>query len=211
MFWVLCTCSLVFFRHARKEAIMPCLDAWSNDKFLGSEFTVGDTGILQVMLFGGNKHYLGNHNKVWKAVYCKSAIVYTEMPTTLKKFIRQQIRWKSSLEYFSLLFLSISGDRNAYGNDTLLPTNDMVFSITIYVTVRSLVYLPLQGHYIDAVVYVSRLDLVGLLFAPDFKLRNRRSGQNVGISSIMVNYGLLSDSLEYYSILTIKDKSWLTR
>ena len=45
------------------------------------------------------------------------------------------------------------------------------------VAVRSLVYLPLQGHYIDAVVYVSGLIFVGLLFAADFKLRNQESGQ----------------------------------
>jgi len=92
-----------------KEAIMPCLEAWTKDKFLGSEFTFGDDRHLTSYVLGGNKHYLGNHYKVWKTVYCESAIVYTVMPPKFKKFIRQQIRWKKSwFRVFFSVFLSIT-------------------------------------------------------------------------------------------------------
>ena len=205
------TCCPGILSAYRKEAIMPCLDAWSNDKFLGSEFTVGDDRHLTSYVIGGNKHYLGNHNKVWKAVYCKSAIVYTEMPTTLKKFIRQQIRWKKS--WFRVFFFTVPfyfKDRNAYAAAHYYL--QMIWSfLSPVVAVRSLVYLPLQGHYIDAVVYVSGLIFVGLLFAADFKLRNQESGQMWAYRLLWSIMGFFLSSLEYYSILTIKDKSWLTR
>jgi len=42
----------------RKEPPMPCLDAWANDKFLGSEFTFGDDRYLTSYVLGGNKHYI---------------------------------------------------------------------------------------------------------------------------------------------------------
>jgi len=44
---------------------MPCLEAWTKDKFLGSEFTFGDDRHLTSYVLGGNKHYLGNHYRVW--------------------------------------------------------------------------------------------------------------------------------------------------
>ena len=97
------------------------------------------------------------------------------MPTTLKKFIRQQIRWKKS--WFRVFFFTVPfyfRDRNAYAAAHYYL--QMIWSfLSPVVAVRSLVYLPLQGHYIDAVVYVSGLIFVGLLFCQisNLEIRNR--------------------------------------
>ena len=195
----------------RKEAIMPCLDAWANDKFLGSDFTFGDDRHLTSYVLGGNKHYLGNHYKVWKTVYCESAIVYTEMPSTFKKFIRQQIRWKKS--WFRVFFFNVPfyyKDRNLFV--AALYYLQMIWSfVSPVVAVRSLIYLPLQGHFFDGLVYVSGLTFVGLLFAADFKMRNPKSGNMWAYRLLWSWIGFFLSSLEYYSLLTIRDKSWLTR
>ena len=205
------TCCPGILSAYRKEAIMPCLDSWANDKFLGSEFTVGDDRHLTSWVIGGNKHYLGKHHKVWKAVYCESAIVYTEMPTTLKKFMRQQIRWKKS--WFRVFFFTVPfyfKNRNPFIAATYYL--QMIWSfLSPVVAFRSLVYLPLQGHYVDALVYVSGLLFVGLLFAADFKMRNPKSGGMWAYRLLWAIMGFFLSSLEYYSLLTIKDKSWLTR
>ena len=90
------TCCSGVLSAYRKEAIMPCLDDWSNDKFLGIEFRAGDDRQLTSYVIGGNKHYIDSANRVWKTRYCQSAIAYSEVPSTLKKFMIQQIRWKKS-------------------------------------------------------------------------------------------------------------------
>jgi hyaluronan synthase len=205
------TCCPGILSAYRKEAIMPCLDAWANDKFLGSEFTFGDDRHLTSYVLGGNKHYLGNDYKVWKTVYCESAIVYTVMPPKLKKFIRQQIRWKKS--WFRVFFFSVPfyyKDRNSFA--AAFYYLQMIWSfLSPVVATRSLVYLPLQGHFIDALVYLSGLTFVGLLFAANFKMRNPNS-ENMWAYRLLWSWmGFFFSSLEYYSLLTIRDKSWLTR
>jgi len=205
------TCCPGILSAYRKEAIMPCLDAWANDNFLGSEFTCGDDRHLTSYVLGGNKHYLGNYHKVWKTVYCESAIVYTVMPPKLKKFIRQQIRWKKS--WFRVFFFSVPfyyKDRNLFA--AAFYYLQMIWSfLSPIVAFRSLVYLPFQGHFIDALVYVSGLTFVGLLFAADFKMRNPNSGNMWAYRLLWSWMGFFLSSLEYYSLLTIRDKSWLTR
>lgn len=205
------TCCPGILSAYRKEAITPCLDAWANDKFLGSEFTFGDDRHLTSYVLGGNKHYLGNNYKVWKTVYCESAIVYTVMPPKLKKFIRQQIRWKKS--WFRVFFFNVPfyyKDRNLFA--AAFYYLQMIWSfVSPVVAIRSLVYLPLQGHFFDALVYVSGLTFVGLLFAAEFKMRNPDSGNMWAYRLLWSWMGFFLSSLEYYSLLTIRDKSWLTR
>lgn len=205
------TCCPGILSAYRKEAIMPCLEAWANDKFLGSEFTFGDDRHLTSYVLGGNKHYLGNHYKVWKTVYCESAIVYTVMPPKFKKFIRQQIRWKKS--WFRVFFFSVPfyyKDRNSFA--AAFYYLQMIWSfLSPVVAIRSLIYLPLQGHFFDALVYVSGLTFVGLLFAADFRMRNPDSGNMWAYRLLWSWMGFFLSSLEYYSLLTIRDKSWLTR
>ena len=171
------TCCPGILSAYRKEAILPCLDAWANDKFLGSEFTFGDDRHLTAYVIGGNKHYLGKENKVWKAVFSDRAIVYTEMPTNITKFIRQQIRWKKS--WFRVFFFTVPfyfKDRNLFAASIFYL--QMIWSfLSPVIAIRSLVYLPLQGQYIDALVYLSGLAFIGLLFAADFKMRNPSCGK----------------------------------
>lgn len=90
------TCCTGVLSAYRREAILPCLESWSNDTFLGEEFRLGDDRQLTSYVIGGNKYYLGRQYRAWKTYYCESAHVLTEVPSTIKKFINQQIRWKKS-------------------------------------------------------------------------------------------------------------------
>ena len=128
---------------------------------------------------------------MWKTVYSERAVVYTEMPTTMKKFIRQQIRWKKS--WFRVFFFTVPfyyKDRNLFAASTYYL--QMIWSfLSPIVAIRSLVYLPLQGNYIDGLVYIAGLTFVGLLFSADFKMRNPYFGKYVGLSTLMVMDGIV--------------------
>lgn len=205
------TCCPGILAAYRKEAILPALDKWANDVFLGSEFTLGDDRHLTSYVIGGNKHHLDKQHKVWKAKYCESAVVYTEVPSKFKKFVWQQIRWKKSwLRVFFFTAPYYHRDRNAFAAATYYL--QMIWSfLSPVIAVRSLIYLPLQGEYWSAIVYIAGLLFIGLLFAAEFKIRNPQTGGKWAYRLTWSIMGFFLSSLEYYAFLTVRNKSWLTR
>jgi cellulose synthase/poly-beta-1,6-N-acetylglucosamine synthase-like glycosyltransferase len=205
------TCCPGILSAYRKEAIMLALDRWANDVFLGADFTLGDDRHLTSYVIGGNKHYLDKEQKVWKAKYCESAIVYTEVPHRFKKFMWQQIRWKKSwLRVFFFTAPYYYKDRNAFAAATYYL--QMIWScLSPVIAIRSLILLPLEGQYWSAVVYIAGLLFIGLLFGAEFKLRNPDTGGKWAYRLTWSVMGFFLSSLEYYSFLTVRNKSWLTR
>jgi cellulose synthase/poly-beta-1,6-N-acetylglucosamine synthase-like glycosyltransferase len=207
------TCCTGVLSAYRKEAIMPCLDAWSNDRFLGVEFRPGDDRHLTSYLIGGSKHYLGKQNKVWKTSYCESAIAFTEVPSTFKEFINQQIRWKKSwIRVF--LFTAPFYFKNRSPIAASIYYIQMLLSIIgPVIAVRNLVFLPLIGNYQSAVAYFLGVLFIGFIYAMVFKARNPGSG-NRWLYRLLISLLslLLLSPLLYYSLLKIKQgKAWNTR
>ncbi|HXG06955.1 MAG TPA: glycosyltransferase [Nitrososphaera sp.] len=205
------TCCPGILAAYRKEALLPALDKWANDVFLGTEFILGDDRHLTSYVIGGSKHYIDKKQKVWKAVYCESAVVYTEVPSKFKKFVLQQIRWKKS--WFRVFFFTAPyylRDRNGFA--ATLYYLQMIWSfLSPVIAIRSLIYLPLLGDYWSAIVYIAGLLFIGLLFAAEFKLRNPHTGGKWAYRLTWSIMGFFLSSLEYYAFLTIRNKSWLTR
>ena len=153
------TCCSGVLSAYRRDAIMPCLDDWSNDKFLGIEFRAGDDRQLTSYVIGGNEHYIDSANKVWKTRYCQSAIAYSEVPSTMKKFIIQQIRWKKSW-IRTFIFTAPFYYKNRSPIAAAIYYLQMVLSfLGPIVAIRNLILMPLEGHFAAPVVY-----LAGLMF-----------------------------------------------
>lgn len=79
------TCCSGCFSAYRREAIMPRLQWWESQTFLGVESTFGDDRSLTNCVL-----------RDWRVLYEKSAISHTIVPTTFHAFIKQQTRWKRS-------------------------------------------------------------------------------------------------------------------
>jgi len=80
------TCCSGPFSAYRKEYLMTYLDEWHNQTFLGNKCTYGDDrGLTTLMLREG-----------YKIKFAKYAMCLTNVPTALKQFTKQQIRWKKS-------------------------------------------------------------------------------------------------------------------
>lgn len=69
----------------RRDMVMRHLDDWLNQTFLGYPATYGDDRSLT--------NYILKHNRV---VYQNGAVCSTIVPSSLSKFITQQMRWKRS-------------------------------------------------------------------------------------------------------------------
>ncbi len=86
------TCCSGCFSAYRREAIMPRLDWWENQTFLGIESTFGDDRSLTNCVL-----------RDWRVVYEKDAISHTLVPVTFRAFVKQQTRWKRSWTRESLM------------------------------------------------------------------------------------------------------------
>jgi hyaluronan synthase len=88
----------------------------------------------------------------------------------------------------------------------------MLSFISPIVALRSFVLLPLQGDFFNALVYLSGVFFIGAIYAVEFKLRNPNSGDRwlYRLLLPLLSVGLLN-FLIYYSLLTIRSRSWMTR
>ncbi len=86
------TCCSGCFSAYRREAIMPRLDWWETQTFLGVESTFGDDRSLTNCVL-----------RDWRIVYEKDAVSHTIVPTTFRAFVKQQTRWKRSWTRESLM------------------------------------------------------------------------------------------------------------
>jgi cellulose synthase/poly-beta-1,6-N-acetylglucosamine synthase-like glycosyltransferase len=187
------------------------LNAWANDHFLGRPFAHGDDRLLTSYILGGTKHYVHKQEKAWKARYCSSAICYSEAQPTLKQLVRQNLRWKKS--WFRVAIFNIPfffKDRSPIISIYFYLETALTF-LTTAVIIRSLVILPLQGNYWDAAIYILGVIFVGMLYGLDFSVRHQDS-ERWPYRILMALLGsFFLDLLFYYAILTMKNKSWLTR
>jgi cellulose synthase/poly-beta-1,6-N-acetylglucosamine synthase-like glycosyltransferase len=95
----------------RRESIYNLIPAWENDAFLGQEFKFATDRTLTGFVLGSNA--IGEKLKRkykdslfvkqvdypcrdWKVVYSKSARVWTAVPDSFRRLIKQQIRWKKT-------------------------------------------------------------------------------------------------------------------
>ena len=86
------TCCSGCFSAYRREAIMPRLEWWEGQTFLGVESTFGDDRSLTNCVL-----------RDWRIVYEKNAVSHTIVPTTFRAFVKQQTRWKRSWTRESLM------------------------------------------------------------------------------------------------------------
>jgi len=74
------------FAAYRREAIMPVLERWEHQRFLGVSCTYGDDRALTNMTL----------REGWKSTYDSEAEAWTDAPTAYRVFFKQQLRWKKS-------------------------------------------------------------------------------------------------------------------
>jgi hyaluronan synthase len=187
----------------RMESVLPILEEWANDHFLGVEFKPGDDRQLTAMVL----------KQGWKTTYCESAISISEIPTTFRKLINQQIRWKKSwVRVFCYTAPFYYKNRNPISAVYYYLQMGISF-VAPLIALRNLVIIPLSGGGWDsAILYISGLIALSLLFGIDYKLYNPGTKQRwmwrIGITLLSVN---VLHWLLYYALLTMRRTSWLTR
>jgi len=186
----------------RREAIMPILDEWRHQTFLGVRCTIGeDRAFTNLVLRQG-----------YDTVYQRRAVVYTTVPEDYRGLSRMFLRWDRSNFRESLVQLSYMFTRYR-PRHRLLPILDFVVrelefpvtSIFLPLMLASFLCCPIL-----LVKFVSGMALVSF-FLSFYYLRQERDADFV--------YGVLYSFYAFlflrwvkpYAFFTLQDGRWLTR
>jgi hyaluronan synthase len=194
------TCCSGCFSAYRREAILPRMQWWESQRFLGVESTFGDDRSLTNCVL-----------RDWRIVYEKRAISHTIVPSTFRAFVTQQTRWKRSWTRESLLVARFIWRKNPIAAlftymSIVLPliapaaaVHALVWGPLIHGGTLPLIYL--AGIYSLAMVY----SLYYVIFQDEYSL--------VWIYGILFVFFYLAIMLwqTYYAIATCRTSAWGTR
>jgi len=206
----------------RREAIFNFIPAWTDDMFLGQEFKFATDRTLTGFVLGSA--YVGDKlkarhpnspfvtqvdypNKEWKIVYSKVARVWTIVPDTFAKVIKQQIRWKKS--FIRNIFFT----GKFYWRKPILPAIFYYSHILFvfagpFIVFRHLVYLPFSGNFFTPFLYLLGIVFVGFCYGIAYKLENPGSHKWIYRPVMSVFSTLILSWLLFYSIFTVKKMVW---
>lgn len=171
----------------RREAIVNYLPAWASDHFLGKPFLFATDRQLTAYVLG--QQWIGGDLKArhaddplvvhrdhaarnWKVAYVRSARVWTNVPTSADRFVRQQVRWKKSF----IRNVAFNGPwmwRRGPGTSLLYYGHVLWVLIAPLMAFTHLVWLPLHGHLELTLPYLAGVGLKGTAWACAYRVHNR--------------------------------------
>lgn len=141
----------------RTEILRECIHEFMNETFMGFHKEVSDDRSLTNLTL----------KKGYKTVMQDTSVVYTDAPTSWKKFIRQQLRWAEGSQYNNLKMTPWM-IRNAplmffiYFTDMILPMLLISFGVNIFLlkilNITTIVY---TASWWEIILYV----LLGMIFS----------------------------------------------
>lgn len=186
----------------RREAIMPILDEWRQQTFLGVRCTIGeDRAFTNLVLRQG-----------YDTVYQRSAVVYTTVPENYRGLSRMFLRWDRSNFRESLVQLSYMFSRYR-PRRRLLPILDFVVRELEFPMTAIFFPLMLASFLccpILIVKFVSGMALVSFLLTIYYLQQERDTDFIYGV--VYSFYAVLFLRwVRPYALLTLRDGRWLTR
>jgi hyaluronan synthase len=194
------TCCSGCFSAYRRAAIMPRLDWWENQRFLGLASTFGDDRSLTNCVLRG-----------WKVRYQATAISHTIVPATLCKFMVQQLRWKCSWTRESLIVARFIWRKNPAAS--LAVYIGIVLPLVAPVAaVRAVVWQPVVLGAGAPLIYAAGIYAMAVAYGLYYALRHSRY-DTLWVWGIVFCFFYLAFLLwqTYYAIATARSSSWGTR
>jgi hyaluronan synthase len=191
------TCCSGCFAAYRRDAVLPVLEQWEHQMFLGTECTYGDDRSLTNMLL----------RRGHKARYQALAEAWTDAPDQYGKFFRQQLRWKKSWSREGLLLIShIWRSRPLAFPAVLIQTLSGWFGPLVMVL--NLVVAPgLTGMF--PIFYLLALYLMSTAYALLYRAL-RGDGMWRATIAATFFYAFFAPQI-YWAMLRLRDGAWGTR
>jgi hyaluronan synthase len=184
----------------RRSVIEPILDQWLQERFLGRPVTWGeDRALTNWVLRSG-----------YRTIYAHTVPAFTICPDTLKKFLKQQVRWKKGWLVNSLFASRFILRREPFVAVTYFFPLFLISFITPFFAVRAFLVNPLL-YGIWPLYYVMGVFLMSGLMTIFYRWfsRENKYWPFVFVWSAM-NMIVLSFIL-FYAVATIQNRKWETR
>lgn len=184
----------------RKNAVMPVMDEWLNEQFLGKPATWGDDRALTNYIIRGG----------FKAIYTDLARAYTICPDNWRQFIKQQTRWKKSWitnAYFCGRFIWRKKPFLAF---TYFFPLILVSLLTPLVAMRAMIINPIFRDVLPF-YYLFGAMLLAAIITVFYRIADRTNKYWpylfawAGLNCIFLSFIL------FYAMLTIQNRKWGTR
>jgi hyaluronan synthase len=194
------TCCSGCFSVYRRAAILPHLDGWERQTFLGAAATFGDDRALTNLVL-----------RDWRVKYAADAVSHTAVPSTLRQFLRQQLRWKRSWTRESLLLARFAWRKHPLASIQIY-AGTVISLIAPIVAIRSLLWMPLLGGRGAPLVYLGGLYAMSLAYGLYYVVRRRRYDPRwiygIAFCGFYIVFLLWQT---YWAILTARSSDWGTR
>ena len=198
VFNVVMCCSGCFSAY-RREAVMPRLEWWEQQTFLGRPSTFGDDRSLTNCVV-----------RDWKVQYEARARSHTIVPENFRQFMRQQLRWKRSWTRESLIAASFVWRKHPLAAASayvgmLLPV------VAPVVAIHALVMVPAIGGGAP-VLYILGVYVMSVCYGLYYAARRPRY-DCLWVYGIIFCFFYLAFLLwqTYWAIITTRSASWGTR
>jgi hyaluronan synthase len=194
------TCCSGCFSAYRRDAILPHLDWWEHQRFLGLPSTFGDDRSLTNCVL-----------RTWKVRYDSRAVSHTIVPETFRQFMKQQVRWKRSWTRESLIVAKFIWRKHPIAAlstyvGMLLPL------VAPIVALRALLWLPFAQSGGAPLIYLAGVYAMAVAYGLYYVMRQPRYS-GVWIYGIAFCFFYLFFLLwqTYYAVVTARSVSWGTR
>ncbi len=181
----------------RKSYIDPILDSWLNQKFLGVKCTFGDDRSLTNFVI-----------RKYEAIYSPQAVAYTVVPNTMKKYVKQQQRWKKSWIRETFIACTFMWKKNILASLSFYSYMFLAFAAP-FVFLRAMVYVPFKMHYLPWAYLVG---LALMLVLHGIYYRNHVKGQPWFLPVITFWFYTIMLMWQLpWAFVTMNDTRWGTR
>lgn len=186
----------------RRETILPYLEEWTSQTFLGRPVNHGeDQALTNIVLRLG-----------FDTVYQRTAVVNTLAPVTYRQMSRMFVRWDRSYVVEGFSFAKFMFTRYRSANRVLPIVSFIVSNLRLILFFWGLLELPLIfKEDLSSLVHASIALLVGALCTALYYLRVERSfrflyGVLYAIYSVLLLQWILP-----WALITVRDERWGTR
>jgi hyaluronan synthase len=183
----------------RKDVVLPIMDQWLGERFLGQPVTWGDDRALTSWVI----------KRGYKSIYTDLAQAYTICPETMRQFFKQQARWKKSWIINAIITGRFIWRKRPVVALTYFFPLILVSVAAPFVALRALVYDPIFNHY-TPFYYIVGVLLFASIITVFYRVTSRTNKYWpylfawAGISTLM-------SLVILYAAATIQNRGWGTR
>jgi len=194
------TCCSGCFSAYRREAILPRMDWWEHQRFLGVDSTFGDDRSLTNCVL-----------RDWRIVYERRAVSHTIVPSSFRAFVIQQTRWKRSWTRESVIASKFMWRKHPVA--AFFTYLSIVLPLLAPVAAaHALLWGPMTHGGSPPLVYLAGIYALAMVYSL-YYLLFQREYDLVWIYGVLFVFVYLTIMLwqTYYAIATCRTAAWGTR